>query len=63
MVARIRGFLHIDSLAFQRIDNLKKAIGLEGFCTCCWTGEDPAMPGSCASGCACCGEKCISRSE
>ena len=63
MVRRIRDFLHIDSLAFQRIDNLKKAIGLEGVCTYCWTGEDPAMPGSCAGGCAGCGEKCISRSE
>ena len=61
MVERIRDFLRIDSLAFQRIEDLKKAIGLKGVCTYCWTGEDSAMPGSCSHGCTSCGQTCPSR--
>ncbi len=63
MVARITERLGIDSLAFQHVDDLKKAIGFEGVCTYCWTGEDPAMPQSCAGGCGGCQETCSTRSE
>ncbi len=61
MLARIRDFLRIDSLAFQRIEDLKKAIGLQNVCTYCWTGEDPSMARSCARGCSHCAEPCSSR--
>lgn len=63
MLARISQSMGIDSLAFQHLDDLKAAIGLKGVCTYCWTGEDPAMPNSCAAGCNNCNEKCSARLE
>lgn len=63
MVGRIRDFLRIDSLGFQRIENLKKAIGTQNICTYCWTGEDPSMPHTCAQGCAGCPSVCASRTQ
>ncbi|MGN0854000.1 MAG: amidophosphoribosyltransferase [Kiritimatiellia bacterium] len=47
MVAFIREKLNLTSLAFQRIDDLVKAIGLpeDRLCTYCWTGCDPAVTG------------------
>lgn len=48
MVEFIREKLNLTSLAFQRIDDLIKAIGLgeDQICTYCWTGQDPAITGS-----------------
>ena len=47
MVEFIREKLNLTSLAFQRIDDLVKAIGLpeDQLCTYCWTGKDPAVTG------------------
>lgn len=62
MVDRIREGMGIDSLAFQHLDDLREAIGLEGLCTYCLSGEDDAMPNtSCAAGCSTCAAKCSSR--
>ena len=61
LIRKTRDFLRIDSLAFQRIEDLKKAIGLQNVCTYCWTGEDPSMARSCARGCSHCAEPCSSR--
>ena len=49
MVEYIREKLHLTSLAFQRIDDLIRAIGLpeEELCTYCWTGKDYAETGDC----------------
>ncbi len=49
MVEFIREKLNLTSLAFQRIDDLIKAIGLpaEQLCTYCWTGKDHAITGDC----------------
>lgn len=44
----------LDSLAFQRLDDFKKALGLKGICTFCWNGEDVSMPHECPHGCHCC---------
>jgi amidophosphoribosyltransferase len=42
MVDKIRSDLSLTSLAFQRLDDLVKAIGLpaDKICTRCWTGKD-----------------------
>lgn len=55
MVEFIREKLNLTSLAFQRIDDLVKAIGLDEtkLCTYCWTGKDVSMNGGC-----CCPENC-----
>lgn len=47
MVEFIREKLNLTSLAFQRIDDLVKAIGLpaESLCTYCWTGKDVSIDG------------------
>lgn len=47
MVEFIREKLNLTSLAFQRIDDLVKAIGLpaENLCTYCWTGKDVSIDG------------------
>jgi amidophosphoribosyltransferase len=49
MVEFIREKLNLTTLAFQRIDDLIKAIGLpaERLCTYCWTGKDYAVTGDC----------------
>ena len=62
MVEFIREKLNLTSLAFQRIDDLIKAIGLpeEHLCTYCWTGRDVAVTGDsyrCARCPHCQGEK------
>ena len=48
MVEFIREKLNLTSLAFQRIDDLIKAIGLpeDQLCTYCWTGKDPSVNGA-----------------
>ena len=56
MVDYIRKTLNLTSLAFQRVDDLVQAIGLDKskVCTYCWTGRDVSMPCACAgSSCAC----------
>ncbi len=55
MVEFIREKLNLTSLAFQRIDDLIKAIGLpaEQLCTYCWTGKDHAITGDCHHCAAC----------
>ena len=47
MVEFIREKLNLTTLAFQRIDDLVKAIGLpaENLCTYCWTGKDVSIDG------------------
>ena len=47
MVEFIREKLNLTTLAFQRIDDLIKAIGLpeDQLCTYCWTGKDPSING------------------
>ena len=61
MVEFIREKLNLTSLAFQRIDDLIKAIGLpeDQLCTYCWTGKDPAVNGEhyhCPHCCSQCGQ-------
>ena len=60
MVEFIREKLNLTSLAFQRIDDLVKAIGLpeDQLCTYCWTGKDYSVTGDChhcCAGCPCAG--------
>ncbi len=61
MVEFIREKLNLTSLAFQRIDDLIKAIGLpeDQLCTYCWTGKDHAITGDCHH-CAGCPHACQS---
>lgn len=56
MVEYIRAKLNLTSLAFQRLDDLVKAIGLDEskLCTYCWTGRDVSMA-PCAGRCGRCG--------
>ncbi|MGI5870017.1 MAG: amidophosphoribosyltransferase [Kiritimatiellia bacterium] len=61
MIERIRDYLRIDSLAFQRVEDIKKAIGFEDVCTYCWTGEDPAAIDPCSKGCESCEKTCLFR--
>ena len=63
MVEFIREKLNLTTLAFQRIDDLVKAIGLpeDRLCTYCWTGKDVSIDGEgwkcpCADGCGGCGQ-------
>lgn len=51
MVEQLRKQFKLDSLAFQRLDDFKKALGLKGICTFCWNGEDVSMPHECPHGC------------
>ena len=57
MVEYIREKLNLTSLAFQRLDDLVKAIGLDRckLCTYCWTGEDVSMC-KCGGACGKCGK-------
>ena len=62
MVEFIREKLNLTSLAFQRIDDLIKAIGLDEskLCTYCWTGKDVSIDGEGyrCKGCPChCGKE------
>lgn len=61
MVEFIREKLNLTSLAFQRVDDLIKAIGLpeDRLCTYCWTGRDYAVTGDChhCAGCPCASER------
>ncbi|NLB70067.1 MAG: amidophosphoribosyltransferase [Lentisphaerae bacterium] len=61
MIRRIGDNIGIDTLAFQHIGDLKEAIGLDGLCTYCMSGEDESMPNSCAGGCSICDAECPSR--
>ena len=58
MVDFIREKLNLTTLAFQRIDDLIKAIGLpaDKVCTYCWTGRDVSIQGDngCTHMCASC---------
>lgn len=56
MVEYIREKLNLTSLAFQRVDDLVKAIGLpeDQLCTYCWTGKDHSITGDCAHVCGNC---------
>ena len=61
MVEEIRRRLGMTSLAFQRVGDVEKSIGIgPRICTYCWTGEDPSLAGrgGCKGDCACCGDKC-----
>ncbi|MBQ5530823.1 MAG: amidophosphoribosyltransferase [Kiritimatiellae bacterium] len=54
MVEYIRKKLNLTSLAFQRLDDLVKAIGLDEskLCTYCWTGRDVSCPDGCKGACS-----------
>lgn len=56
MVEFIREKLNLTSLAFQRLDDLVKAIGLpeNKLCTYCWSGRDVSFEDGCSGGCGNC---------
>ena len=58
MVEFIREKLNLTTLAFQRLEDLVKAIGLPQDCLCtyCWTGRDVSLEG--CGGCGACGPAC-----
>jgi amidophosphoribosyltransferase len=58
MVEEMRKRLKVYSLAFQRLEDVVKAIGLgyKRVCTYCWTGEDPSM--GCKGACKGCNGAC-----
>ena len=61
MVEEIRRRLGMTSLAFQRVADVEKSIGIgPKICTYCWTGEDISLSGhgGCKGNCACCHDKC-----
>ncbi len=61
LVERIRHRLGMTSLAFQRLDDLRAAIGLGSrICTYCWNGEDISLrgKGNCAGACETCADTC-----
>lgn len=61
MVEEIRRRMGMTSLAFQRVEDVEKAIGIgKKICTYCWTGEDISLKGrgGCSGQCACCGDVC-----
>lgn len=63
MVEKIRFRLGLTTLAYQRIDDLHRAIDLPGLCTYCWTGKDVSLDSSCAPGCVSCAKtSCAVRS-
>ncbi len=64
MVEEMRRRLNIDSLAFQRVEDVIKAIGLgdKRICTYCWTGEDISL-GGCKGRCATCPGACSTKND
>jgi amidophosphoribosyltransferase len=66
MVEEMRRRLNMTSLAFQRVEDVEKAIGIgKKLCTYCWTGEDISLggKGGCKGHCACCGDVCALRKK
>ena len=66
MVEEMRRRLNMTSLAFQRVEDVEKAIGIgKKLCTYCWTGEDISLggKGGCNGHCACCGDICAMRKK
>lgn len=61
MVEEMRRRLGMTSLAFARVPDVEKAVGIgPRICTYCWTGEDISLRGNggCKGHCACCAERC-----
>lgn len=61
MVEEMRRRLGMTSLAFQRVEDVEKSIGIgPRICTYCWTGEDISLSGhgGCKGRCALCGDRC-----
>lgn len=60
MVEEMRKRLKVDSLAFQRLEDVIKAIGLgdKRICTYCWSGEDISLKDGCQGHCAGCPGAC-----
>ena len=66
MVEEIRKRLGMTSVAFQRVEDVVKAIGIgKKICTYCWTGEDISLQGrgGCKGACACCGDVCAMKAR
>ncbi|MEG1479842.1 MAG: amidophosphoribosyltransferase [Kiritimatiellia bacterium] len=66
MVEEIRRRLGMTSLAFQRLEDVEKAIGIgKKICTYCWSGEDISLKGhgGCNGQCACCGDVCAMKGK
>ena len=64
MIEHIRKKLNLTTLAFQRVDDLIRAIGLpeDELCTYCWTGKDYTQTGDCYH-CPCCNGNCQSKEK
>ncbi len=61
LVEKLRDRLGMTSLQFQRLQDLKDAIGIgENICTYCWSGEDISLKGNgnCSGNCCACGDSC-----
>jgi len=60
MVDVIRKHYGLESLAFQRVDDLVSSIGVprDRLCTYCFTGEDVTSPHDCSHGCSRCAAPC-----
>lgn len=66
LVEEMRRRLNMTSLAFQRVEDVVKAIGIGNkICTYCWTGEDISLNGrgGCKGNCAGCGDLCAMRKK
>lgn len=66
MVEKMKSRLGMDSLQFQRLDDLIDAIGIgDKVCTYCWTGEDISLnnQGNCSGYCSQCGDQCAMHSH
>lgn len=66
LVEEMRRRLNMTSLAFQRVEDVVKAIGIGNkICTYCWTGEDISLAGNggCTGKCACCTDVCAMRNK
>ena len=66
MVEEMRRRMNMTSLAFQRVEDVIKAIGIgKKVCTYCWTGEDISLNGNggCKGMCACCSDVCAARKK
>ena len=66
LVEEIRKRLGMTTLAFQRVEDVEKAIGIgKRICTYCWTGEDISLRGNggCKGHCACCGDACAMKAK
>ncbi len=67
MVEEMRKRMGMTSLAFQRVEDVEKAIGIgpRKICTYCWTGEDISLggKGGCKGHCACCGDVCAMKKK